>query len=62
MGVLYAALVAGAERAGSENSADVLALVHDFGWAVPLGIVLFSAAIAYLYMTTRRKASAPQAG
>ena len=58
MGVLYAALVAGAERAGSENSADVLALVHDFGWAVPLGIVLFSGAIAYLYMTTRQKASA----
>ena len=58
MGVLYAALVAGAERAGSENSADVLALVHDFGWAVPLGIVLFSGAIAYLYMTTRQEASA----
>ena len=58
MGVLYAALVAGAERAGSENSAEVLALVHDFGWATPLGILLFSAAIAYLYMATRNKAKA----
>jgi putative OPT family oligopeptide transporter len=61
MGVLYAALVAGAERAGSENSAEVLALVHDFPWATPLGILLFSASIAYLYMATRKKASAPVA-
>ena len=56
MGVLYAGLVAGAERAGSENSADVLALVHDFGWAVPVGILLFSASIAFLYKNTRDKA------
>jgi hypothetical protein len=59
MGVLYAALVAGAERAGSENSAEVLAVVENFGWATPLGILLFTAAITFLYMTTRSKASAP---
>jgi putative OPT family oligopeptide transporter len=61
MGVLYAALVAAAERAGSENSAEVLAVVEGFGWATPLGILLFIASIAFLYMTTRRKASEPVA-
>ncbi|HXG82213.1 MAG TPA: oligopeptide transporter, OPT family [Sphingomicrobium sp.] len=61
MGVVYAALVAGAERAGSENSAEVLAVVENFGWATPLGILLFSAAIAYLYMITRSKAARPVA-
>jgi putative OPT family oligopeptide transporter len=62
MGVLYAAIVAGAERAGSENSADVLSMVDDFAWAVPLGLVLFSASIAYLYLWTRRQASKPVQG
>ncbi len=61
MGVVYAALVAGAERAGSENSAEVLAVVEDFAWATPLGILLFAGAIAYLYLNTRKKASAPSA-
>ena len=61
MGVLYAALVYAAERSGSQESADVLAVVHDFAWAVPLGIVLFSAAIAWLYFKTRRDAVAAPA-
>ena len=50
MGVLYAGIVAGAERAGSENSGEVLALVEDFPWAVPIGLLLFTAGIAGLYM------------
>ncbi|MEO7601916.1 MAG: oligopeptide transporter, OPT family [Sphingomicrobium sp.] len=59
MGVAYAAMVAGAERAGSENSADVLALFGANPWAVPMGILLFSASIAFLYIRTRREAAAP---
>ncbi|GAA4001115.1 OPT family oligopeptide transporter [Sphingomonas humi] len=53
MGVLYAAIVAGAERAGSENAGEVLALVADFPWAVPLGILLFTALVLGLYGWTR---------
>lgn len=60
MGVLYAAIVAGAERAGSENAGEVLALVEDFPWAVPLGILLFTALVVGLYAWTSRAArSAP---
>ncbi len=61
MGVAYAAIVAGAERAGSENSAEVLAVVDDFAWATPLGIFLFAGSIAYLYLWTKKKAAVPVA-
>ena len=57
MGVLYAGIVAGAERAGSPNSAEVLAVVDDFPWAVPIGILLFAGSIAFLYAKTRRDAA-----
>ena len=53
MGVLYAGIVAGAERAGSANSGEVLAVVEDFAWAVPIGLVLFFGSVAYLYNWTR---------
>jgi len=56
MGVLYAGIVAAAEQAGSENAGEVLALVHDFPAAVPLGIVLFTALVAGLYAWTSRAA------
>ncbi len=56
MGVLFAAIVAGAERAGSPNSGEVLALVEDFAWAVPLGLMLFFGSIAWLYSWTRGQA------
>lgn len=59
MGVAYAAMVAGAERAGSADSAGVLAIFGENPWAIPLGILLFSAAIAYLYLRTRREAAVP---
>ncbi|HVF37685.1 MAG TPA: oligopeptide transporter, OPT family [Sphingomicrobium sp.] len=61
MGVVYAGLVYAAERAGSEDAAGVLAVVEENFWAVPLGMLLFSAAIAYLYASTRRKAAEPSA-
>jgi putative OPT family oligopeptide transporter len=57
MGVAFAGLVAGAERAGSENSAEVLALTDSFAWAVPLGIAVFSASIVMLYARTRTQAA-----
>ncbi len=56
MGVAYAGVVAGAERAGVENSGEVLALVENFAWAVPLGLVLFFGSIAWLYSWTRGQA------
>ena len=55
MGVVYAGLVAAAERAGSEDAAGVLAVVEEYPLAVPLGILVFSAAIAFLYLSTRRE-------
>ena len=56
-GVAFAAIVAGAEKAGSNNSASVLALVEEFPLAVPLGIIAFAGSIAFLYLHTRSKAS-----
>ncbi|HEX2803065.1 MAG TPA: OPT/YSL family transporter, partial [Sphingomicrobium sp.] len=57
MGVAYAGIVAAAERAGSPNSGEVLAVVGDFGWAVPIGLVLFGGSIALLYAKTSRDAA-----
>ena len=50
-GVAFAAIV------GATDNDSPLALVDDFAWAVPLGLVLFAAAIAFLYLNTRGKAS-----
>ena len=61
IGVAYAAVVAGAERAGSEDSAGVLAIFGENPWAIPIGILLFSASIAFLYTRTKRQAAAPSA-
>ena len=56
MGVLFAGIVYAADQAGSENAAEVLALVEDFPAAMILGVVLFSAGIAGLYAWTRGQA------
>ena len=61
-GVAFAGIVAGAERAGSEDSANVLAVASDFPLAVPLAIILFAAAIGWLYTRTRAQASAALPG
>jgi putative OPT family oligopeptide transporter len=61
MGVVYAGLVAAAERAGSEDAAGVLAVVKEYALAVPFGILLFSAAIAFLYLSTRNKSAGASA-
>jgi putative OPT family oligopeptide transporter len=57
MGVVYAAAVAGAEKAGSPDSAAVLALVEPYGAVMLVSLVVFAAAIGALYFWTRSRAS-----
>ena len=57
MGVVYAASVAGAEKAGSPDSAAVLALVEPYGAVMLVSLVVFAAAIGALYFWTRGRAS-----
>jgi putative OPT family oligopeptide transporter len=59
LGVAYAGVVAGAEKAGSSDSGNVLAVVEPYGWAPALSVVLFVAAILGLYAWTRRRGSVP---
>ena len=63
MGVVYAFAVAGAEKAGSADSANVLALVEPYSSVMTVSIVVFAVAIAGLYFWTKGRASvAPIAG
>ena len=63
MGVVYAFAVAGAEKAGSKDSANVLALVPAYPSVIFVSLIVFSAAIAGLYFWTRARASvAPAPG
>ena len=54
-GVAFAALV------GATDNATPLALVEEFSWAVPLGILAFVGSILWLYAKTRTGASRPLA-
>ena len=49
--------VAGAEKAGSADSANVLALVEPYSAVMLVSLVVFSAAIAGLYFWTKGRAS-----
>ena len=49
-GVAFAAIV------GATDNDSPLALVEDFAWAVPLGLVVFAGSIAWLYLKTRSEA------
>ena len=62
MGVVFAGLVAGAEKAGSKNSAEVLARFGDNPFAIPVGIVLFTGLIIGLYAWTSSRSSTAPAG
>ena len=63
MGVVYAAAVAGAEKAGSEDSASVFALIPAYSTVMVVSLVVFSAAIGALYFWTKgRAADAPAPG
>ncbi|MES2135616.1 MAG: oligopeptide transporter, OPT family [Pseudomonadota bacterium] len=57
MGVVYAFAVAGAEKAGSKDSANVLALVEPYSSVIMVSIIVFALAIAGLYLWTRGRAS-----
>lgn len=50
-GVAFAAIV------GATDNDSPLAIVSDFAWAVPLGLIVFAGAIGFLYLNTRGKAS-----
>ncbi|HET7708900.1 MAG TPA: oligopeptide transporter, OPT family [Sphingomicrobium sp.] len=57
MGVVYAGLVAGAERAGSEDSAGVLAVFGENPFAIPVAMVVFALAVGWVYYWVRGRAS-----
>ena len=52
-GVAFAAIV------GATDNATPLAVVDEFGWAVPLGIAAFAGSILWLYARTRFGAARP---
>jgi len=63
MGVVYAAAVAAAEKAGSADSANVLALVEPYSAVMIVSLVVFSGSLAGLYLWTKSRASdAPAPG
>ncbi|MFL6859978.1 MAG: OPT family oligopeptide transporter [Sphingomicrobium sp.] len=63
MGVVYAFAVAGAERAGSSDSAGVFGLVEAYPAVMLVSLLVFTAAIGALYFWTRGRASdAPAPG
>jgi cytochrome bd-type quinol oxidase subunit 2 len=57
MGVVYAGAVAGAEKAGSADSANVLALIEPYSAVMFVSLVVFALAIGALYMWTKSRAS-----
>src|SRR5215212_6748203 len=57
MGVVYAFAVAGAEKAGSADSANVFGLIQPYSAVMLISLVVFSAAIGALYFWTKGKAS-----
>ena len=63
MGVVYAFAVAGAEKAGSADSAGVFALVEPYPAVMLVSLVVFSLAIGALYYWTKGRATdAPAPG
>ncbi|MEO6581827.1 MAG: oligopeptide transporter, OPT family, partial [Sphingomicrobium sp.] len=59
MGVAYAGIVAGAEKAGSPDSANVLALIAAYPQVMLVSILVFALAIVGLYAWTRTRAGVP---
>jgi putative OPT family oligopeptide transporter len=63
MGVVYAFLVGAAQKAGSKDPANVLALVEPYGTVILVSLAVFSVAIGALYFWTKGRASdAPAPG
>ena len=57
MGVVYAAAVAGAEKAGSPDSANVLALVQPYSAVMIVSLLVFAVSVGGLYFWTKSRAS-----
>jgi hypothetical protein len=57
MGVVYAFAVAGAEKAGSKDSANVLALIEPYSSVIAVSMVVFAISILGLYFWTKGRAS-----
>jgi putative OPT family oligopeptide transporter len=57
MGVVYAFAVAGAEKAGSKDSANVFGLIEPYSAVMVVSLVVFTVAIGALYLWTKSKAS-----
>ena len=57
MGVVYAGAVAAAEKAGSSDSANVLALVEPYSAVMIVSVLVFGAGLAGLYLWTKARAS-----
>jgi len=57
MGVIYAFAVAGAEKAGSTDSANVFGLIQPYPAVMLVSLVVFAVAIGALYFWTKGKAS-----
>ena len=54
-GVTFAAIV------GATDNSAPLALVEEFAWAVPLGLIAFTGSILWLYAKTKSSAAKPLA-
>ena len=61
LGVVYAAVVAAAEKAGSKDSANVLAVVTAYPLVEVVSLIIFFVAIFGLYGWTRGRAAIPLA-
>jgi putative OPT family oligopeptide transporter len=57
MGVVYAAAVGAAQKAGSTDPANVLAFVQPYSAVMIVSVVVFAAALAALYYWTKGRAS-----
>ena len=57
MGVVFAFMVGGAQRAGSTDPANVLALVQPYSAVMYVSVIVFTLAILGLYLWTRGRAS-----
>jgi putative OPT family oligopeptide transporter len=63
MGVVYAFLVGAAQKAGSKDPANVIALVQPYSAVMVVSVVVFAIAICALYYWTKGRASdAPAPG
>mgnify|MGYP003299929427 CR=1 FL=1 len=63
MGVVYAFLVGAAQKAGSKDPANVLALIQPYSAVIYVSMLVFAIAIGALYFWTKDRASdAPAPG